>query len=32
MTSNPHGPYELGYTRTTMVTTKRSKNVNLSKS
>ena len=22
MTSSPHGPYELGYTRATMVTTK----------
>jgi hypothetical protein len=27
MTSSPHGPYRLGYTRNTMVVTKRSKGV-----
>lgn len=30
--SNRHGPYRLGYTRATKVITKRSKNVNFSKS
>ena len=32
MTSNHHAPYDLGYTRATMVTTKRSKAVKWSKS
>ena len=32
MTSSRHGPYELGYTRATMVNTKRCKSVNFSKS
>ena len=32
MTSSRHGPYELGYTRVTIVTTISSKNVSLSKS
>jgi hypothetical protein len=32
MTSSPHGPYELGYTRATMVMTKRSDIVSWSKS
>ena len=32
MTSNHHAPYGLGYTRTTMAYTKRSKTVTLSKS
>ena len=32
MTSSPHGPYELGYTRATMAITMGSNNVNLSKS
>ena len=32
MTSNHHAPYDLGYTRATMVTTKRSKPVRGSKS
>ena len=31
MTSNHHAPYDLGYTRATMVVTKRSKTVKLSK-
>ena len=31
MTSSPHGPYELGYTRVTMVRTIRSEMVTLSK-
>jgi hypothetical protein len=30
--SSPHGPYKLGYTRATMVTTKRRDNVSWSKS
>ena len=32
MTSSPHGPYALGYTRNTMVHTERSDHVNVSKS
>ncbi len=32
MTSSPHGPYRLGYTRTTMVVTKRSDRATWSKS
>ena len=32
MTSSPHDPYELGYTRVTMVSTKRSNHENGSKS
>ena len=32
MTSNHHAPYDLGYTRATMATTKRSKSVRRSKS
>jgi len=32
MTSSPYGPYELGYTRATMVITKRSKRVTWSQS
>ena len=32
MTSSPHGPYGLGYTRATMTMTMGSKNANLSKS
>ena len=32
MTSSPHGPYGLGYTRTTMVVTKRSKGATWSQS
>ena len=31
MTSNHHAPYDLGYTRATMVVTKRSETVKLSK-
>ena len=30
MTSNHHAPYDLGYTRATMVATKRSEHVNVS--
>ena len=32
MTSNHHAPYDLGYTRATMTTTKRSESVRRSKS
>ena len=32
MTSSPHGPYVLGYTRATMVSTTGSKTAKLSKS
>ena len=32
MTSSPHGPYALGYTRNTMVGTEGSDHVNVSKS
>ncbi len=32
MTSSPHGPYDQGYTRNTMVGTKRSKSARRSKS
>jgi len=32
MTSGPHGPYELGYTRATMAVTKRREGATLSKS
>ena len=32
MTSSPHGPYGLGYTRATMVMTKRSESASWSKS
>ena len=32
MTSSPHGPYELGYTRATMVTTIGGNNVSWSES
>ena len=32
MTSNHHAPYDLGYTRATMMTTKRSESVRRSKS
>jgi hypothetical protein len=32
MTSSPHGPYELGYTRATMVKTARGNSVSWSKS
>ena len=32
MTSSPHGPYGLGYSRATIIITKRSNNASLSKS